>query len=360
MIKVRPVRPCVVRVALALLLVGLVASCTTTNPDLAKEHDNGFLSEDCGPVFLTPDEPSSWRVERRFFLRNPSQSCDMHLRLQSRSCGCANVVIYGDKVGPGDMGQVSLSFDLHYQRERRREQAVVATGLAELPAVVVSLSAEAYPRLTMVSGALDHIVVAPGKSTNVEVAFAAFQPEREVPEAIEVTCHGRGLSLHSLTPGPEATALGVRERTVHCVVSVSCPERGGGQLGEHSGYVEVQTGPWRMKKKVTWKPRRYVVANPSRVFLRASATSDDEITIELCANIAFTIKNVEADDARIECSGQLGNPGIHHDIKVQWNGGASTKLAEMQELRVMTDHPFQRIVRIPVFVFEDSVERKAE
>jgi hypothetical protein len=231
------------RLLLAVIIVVIYAGCSKTISQAHPESSKPIIC-DLGDVFLTQQDRSSWVAQHDFSFQNPSSLSIAELSVAEKTCGCTRCVIEKPHMQPGETTIIRLSYDLPYMRKSAREGVVITTGLIEFPKMEYVLTADVYPRLTMIPYNPPPINVLAGTSKQVQVTFIAYQPENEKNELLKVFPVGKWISVETVQRELDEVRNGVRKSSANCTLRVNCPgvddENIG--IGEFSSQIEVYYG----------------------------------------------------------------------------------------------------------------------
>ena len=336
----------------ASILLLLLAGCGGA---VGEVPDNHVLSHDMGAIFLDPNDPASWEVRHDFVFRNPSAKHTAKLEIQGQTCRCGERIVHVRDVPPGEEAIITLAYPLRLENEKRRESVLLATGLREMPHIVVSLAAEGFPRLAISPDPVPNLRVRPGRTTTFEVTARAYRSEAELATALQPSVEGAGLSLVSVRREETVVvAEGVVRDVASLVVAMSLAD--GNKLVQTdqagAGILEVRHGNHRLRRGVRWSVYHVIRAVPNRLVLRSSPRSAEPTVIRLTAEEPFTLSGVYAEDPAFDCSQLTEGSRTEHLIAVDVVSMPDGAQTTTSVLRVETDHPEQQFLEIPVILLD--------
>jgi hypothetical protein len=307
---------------------------------------------DAGAVFVDTEDPRPVAVSHDFGFHNAAGRKTAELKAAQRSCGCTRCAIGEAEVAPGGNTTITVSYDLRPQLERRREMVIMTTGLEEYPQFALALTADCYPRLGMVPDKPLVATVSAGASELIPVAFVSYERDDEGQSPWVLQATGAGLSVEQGASREEETGNHVRKREVQCMLRLACPgvEDPGFGSGDFEGEVVVKRGPWSLKRRVTWHAAKVVEASPGQLFLQAGKGDAEEATVRLSASEVFGLEGIDFERSYLACNASLGERRREHDVRVRLNSAGTRPRATKCSITLRTDHPRQRIVKIPVFI----------
>ncbi len=313
-------------------------------------HNGQVLVHDVGPVFVDAEPASSREVRHDFLFRNPSANHAMQLDVERQSCACGEEVTFERYVPPGETATVTLAFQLGLRQENRRLSVLLATGVPELPKVVLSLAAEGFPRLALSPDRVPHLRVPPGQTKQFRIAAIAYRPECEPSRPLEAVVSGEGLSLLAVNDVEEVVVSnGVRRDRATFLFAVQIPatEEEMSFQDAYTGVIDFRHAQGQVTRTVWWSPQYAVRAVPDRLFLRAGA---QPTPVRLTAEEPFRISRIQADNSAVKCSYVDDYPASEHVIEVGVTARADQPATSTSALRVAIDHPERPSLTIPVSI----------
>jgi hypothetical protein len=309
------------------------------------------LEVDLGPVFLDPARPESWRAGYQFQFTNPSHEQTARLRMLYNSCGCSACLIERPVLGPGEHTNILLSMTVPYERQERREWAIIGTGLAQHEQIVVALAASFYPRIAIEVDALPEAGLPPGGTHTLHVTTTAYQSVQEKPARVRITCTDERVEVRAAGP-PEVLRRGQVRREVRrweVVLHGSSKEEAGASDELSAGRLVASYGPWQAVHELVWRRRPAITASAARVVLAPGTAGVATAKVELTSEEAFAILRIEASE-RLRVRYAAGGRARSHELAIEAEWDPSAGLARKGQVVVHTDHPRQARVELPVYV----------
>ena len=342
------------------VFVSLVFAIGCSASDAPVPSGPGSLdqSHDFGTVFVDPRELLHGELEHRFEIPNTGGR-PLRLAYKGSSCGCMEPLIDAPIVNPGSAASVDVKMRLAGRSEAVREYVVLTTGLKSVPEIRLTLSAVIVPRLEVLGLVNQPIRVAPGEERLVSFTVRQLAPRSEAmdPLRMEGANGDDNFSARLETVEQRGVDGAYSVAMTRVVLRLKCPKDVNAAteaIGKRT--LRFISGDAEIEQPIVWVPDVSIRAQPSAIFLRYGAgTSSASRTVVLSAAAPFSITDVrspcqwiavEADEAVTAQEHQLTvTVPASSESQVKRSGSVSTF-----SIGVVTDHPDQRMLRIPVYV----------
>ncbi len=309
------------------------------------------VSHDAGPVFLDPNDGTTWKVSHAFAFRNTSQTDTARLRVKTLTCGCAKCVVRDATLPPGSSTEIVLEYNLAYKRGKRREGAIVTTGLAARPQLSVQVSADVFPKLSVLPHGDLRASGLPGTTQSLKAQCVAYQSTEEPERRIMMVAEGDRLTLAAAERPEKVEKDGVRRIVLPFELNVSFPtvESRVYGSGQYRGTLRAQFGTAAVGKDIEWRVPNVIDVEPVQAFIQAEPAESAHAVVMLKAKEAFAISRASADDTRVEVKVANGAK-YEQSVAIDMERPAAQERATRTLVTLRTNHPIQGVVHVPVFI----------
>ena len=348
-------------VAAGAILVNVVTRTFSISrrPDASVQHHEF----DAGQIFLAPDTAQDVRVAHTFELHNPSANKNAKLKVERLSCGCATLDIDNNVLSPLDSSHVTLGYNVRYQRGERSEAAFLSTGIDEWPQQIVEVRADFYPRIQILPDLFEFKELIDGERSEYRFTVRQYMPEAESENSLQIVVECPVAQVRKVgAPISIQNHSGVRR--IDQLASMTISNRGvihlttkeftiaDDALGVVTGRLKITSGKDTIEIPVKWKQKELIASQPRHVFFRVDKSSSEEQHRELRLSSAedFHISSIDCDRALFAVQCDDRDRKNQHVVDVLLVGGQNMSPTSLGTILVHTDHPSQKLVRIPVSI----------
>lgn len=336
------------------ILLALLGSGTIScgRSDSVKLGDRFILvSQELDAVF---SPPGGTHLEHVFAVPNPSKTETMELKLVRRNCDCSDPIIAQARIAPGAEGRIKARVSVGSGPLVKNVVMQFATGLTDRLDLFVKLLVPIHPRISSNPSGFASLEILPGEEKVVAFDVNIHQPVEEPKAPIHVQGKG-GLLTTTVVNTKERTEDRVRTTTVRCQVKIRCPKIDEASYpdGPVESEITVRHGDYALNRRIIWRAKQAIVLSPKKLFVRAPARGTSVKLVRLSAAEPFRVVSVRCDAGFLRTEVAKQEVSTQHEIEIEVSprDHAETSLASEAHIEFVTDHPQQRRISFPVFVF---------
>ncbi len=327
------------------VLVALLSACSSAcqRANSAAEHAKDWtIQKNIGPLLIGSNGPRL--IEERISVRNPSETEEMVLSTRSQSCGCLEVLVQPISVRP--RAECTLTVRLSFPNDTQAGNFIVIfdTALRTPSRLRVELAINMFEALITIPKVLPEISPSGVHGTQAALGIVARRAVYAKDEPVSVTCSNSSIGLELRDEGSQThDGIIVSKATVRISIPPSMP----GQF-ETSGQavICVRQGRELIERPLRWRYAWPLYASPSSLFIHADPREKTQKTIQLRADLPFSITGIGCTHEHLHAKAILNQSESLHEIAVTcWPGPARHGSAT---LTIRTDHAQQREIKIPV------------
>jgi hypothetical protein len=276
----------------------------------------------------------------------------------SRSCGCAKAEIDAPEIAPGATACVHLIANLKGK-----------TGLQQLMWRLASdngknweigLRVMIFDRAGFVPESPTFGVVNPNSEVATDVSFyTCALPGNKPGEIVAVESLSKEIAVNMGPSTVEALPSGALRRTTSLQLRLQAQCASG--LGSSDAVVTFtdQGKPHQRPLHVRWNVKSLFVLSPARAFFggigKSAEPMERHIRLEREDGLPLTIRSIKSPSQALLAKATIGQPKTSHEIELVLQP-AKVDGAIADEVAVETDHPNQRIIKIPFGAFRRTSE----
>ena len=331
-------------VAICICCLGCDYSTKTNNDETVNKY-----SHDLGLILTAPGKESVRHAQHSFVFQNPSKTQVAEIVLQGKSCGCTDFSVTPNKVLPGGKAIISLAFPLRSESSRRRESALFATGLREVPTFEVSLACSTLPRISISPDSVRSVELLPNETKRIELLAVGHRNKGEPQSAFSIRSHDKRLSVDRTFQCEEAVLLGdvvkTSERFTLLVMSNEL-DVAQSPTAEYS----ISWGGREMTNQIFVSNRTFVKPVPEKLYMSFAHPAGRQSVVSLSADRPIELTQVRSDVSWLSFTTVRRDEGSRWDVQVEILKAPDQADSRNATLLVDLVHPYQSRVEVPIAV----------
>lgn len=309
------------------------------------------LHEELDPIVASQDGQD---IEHSFTITNPSAVKPLVIKKQSQSCACIEAFVDKWTLLPSESTEVRIKSHAPFATNVQRLALQLKTDSPDMPSVLCTLSAPVFARLETHPRDLTCTVSTPEAVGSLKFTVIVHGTAAELAgESLRIQSQSEHLRFEVGNSSLRPVAPAVYAREFHCTAHASTSAIQGSKMPTMSTArcpFLISYGQHSLHSFAEYKITPLIEAAPLALFMRSSPEWLSR-TVTLKADESFRVldvtSSVDIKSGVITDSERTKTHIATFQLKTPYVSDSAKHWVE-----VKTDHPYQKIVRIPLLILK--------